>query len=78
LDEENPPMVDIEQILNAPRNYQPIAEEIPQGRQTLRGVEIAASNHLYGGGECNDMISRLVEIIKVLGAQLGHEAREIQ
>lgn len=63
-------MVDITEILNGERVYPPINQEIPPGPQTLRGVEIAAANGLYGGGD--NMISRLVEIIKALsqpGAQ---------
>jgi hypothetical protein len=64
--------MDIGDILNDHRHYEPIREEIPGGPTTLRSVEIAASNKLYGADDANMMVLRLIEIINGLRDSSNH------
>lgn len=58
-------MIDINEILNGSRDYQ-FYEQDRNNPDTLEGVEADARKGSFNGPEGNEMILRLIEIIKAL------------
>jgi hypothetical protein len=61
-------MIDIAEILNGKRDYQFYEPPSPDAPDTLESVEEDARKQLFNGPGGNEMILRLIEIIKALQA----------